>query len=125
MSRDQVEVENAELIEEFIATLSIDRSLSENTASAYLTDIQKLVSFMPTKKLALVNSKDINDFLFFLNDIGLNPRSVARIISGLKSFYKNLVITEIIEHNPLQTVLTRSEERRVGKECRSRWSPYH
>jgi integrase/recombinase XerD len=106
MSRDQVEVENAELIEEFIATLSIDRSLSENTASAYLTDIQKLVSFMPTKKLALVNSKDINDFLFFLNDIGLNPRSVARIISGLKSFYKNLVITEIIEHNPLQTVLT-------------------
>ena len=46
------------------------------------------------------------DFLFFLNDIGLNPRSVARIISGLKSFYKNLVITEIIEHNPLQTVLT-------------------
>jgi integrase/recombinase XerD len=106
VSRDQVEVENAELIEEFIATLSIDRSLSENTASAYLTDIQKLVSFMPTKKLALVNSKDINDFLFFLNDIGLNPRSVARIISGLKSFYKNLVITEIIEHNPLQTVLT-------------------
>ena len=103
MSRDQVEVENAELIEEFIATLSIDRSLSENTASAYLTDIQKLVSFMPNKNLAEVNSQDINDFL---SDIGLNPRSVARIISGLKSFYKNLVITEIIKHNPLQTILT-------------------
>ena len=84
MSRDQVEVENAELIEEFIATLSIDRSLSENTASAYLTDIQKLVSFMPNKNLAEVNSQDINDFLIFLSDIGLNPRSVARIISGLK-----------------------------------------
>ena len=106
MSRDQVEVENAELIEEFIATLSIDRSLSENTASAYLTDIQKLVSFMPNKNLAEVNSQDINDFLIFLSDIGLNPRSVARIISGLKSFYKNLVITEIIKHNPLQTILT-------------------
>ena len=106
MSRDQVEVENAELIEEFIATLSIDRSLSENTASAYLTDIQKLVSFMPNKNLAEVNSQDIKDFLIFLSDIGLNPRSVARIISGLKSFYKNLVITEIIKHNPLQTILT-------------------
>lgn len=106
MSRDKVEVENAELIEEFIATLSIDRSLSENTASAYLTDIQKLVSFMPNKNLAEVNSQDINDFLIFLSDIGLNPRSVARIISGLKSFYKNLVITEIIKHNPLQTILT-------------------
>jgi|TARA_B110000503_G_scaffold142870_1_gene241371 integrase/recombinase XerD len=106
VSRDQVEVENAELIEEFIATLSIDRSLSENTASAYLTDIQKLVSFMPNKNLAEVNSQDINDFLIFLSDIGLNPRSVARIISGLKSFYKNLVITEIIKHNPLQTILT-------------------
>ena len=106
MSRDQVEVENAELIEEFIATLSIDRSLSENTASAYLTDIQKLVSFMPNKNLAEVNSQDINGFLIFLSDIGLNPRSVARIISGLKSFYKNLVITEIIKHNPLQTILT-------------------
>jgi len=106
VSRDKVEVENAELIEEFIATLSIDRSLSENTASAYLTDIQKLVSFMPNKNLAEVNSQDINDFLIFLSDIGLNPRSVARIISGLKSFYKNLVITEIIKHNPLQTILT-------------------
>ena len=106
MSRDKVEVENAELIEEFIATLSIDRSFSENTASAYLTDIQKLVSFMPNKNLAEVNSQDINDFLIFLSDIGLNPRSVARIISGLKSFYKNLVITEIIKHNPLQTILT-------------------
>ncbi|HBN02452.1 MAG TPA: tyrosine recombinase XerD [Bacteroidetes bacterium] len=93
-------------MEEFIATLSIDRSLSENTASAYLTDIQKLVSFMPNKNLAEVNSQDINDFLIFLSDIGLNPRSVARIISGLKSFYKNLVITEIIKHNPLQTILT-------------------
>ncbi len=106
MSGNQIEVENAELIEEFIATLSIDRSLSENTASAYLTDIQKLVSFMPNKKLAAVSSLDINDFLLFLSDIGLNPRSIARIISGLKSFYKNLVITEVIEHNPLQTILS-------------------
>lgn len=106
MSGNQIEVENAELIEEFIATLSIDRSLSENTASAYLTDIQKLVSFMPNKRLAAVSSLDINDFLLFLSDIGLNPRSIARIISGLKSFYKNLVITEVIEHNPLQTILS-------------------
>ena len=90
MSGNQIEVENAELIEEFIATLSIDRSLSENTASAYLTDIQKLVSFMPNKKLAAVSSLDINDFLLFLSDIGLNPRSIARIISGLKSFYKKI-----------------------------------
>jgi len=61
VSRDQVEVENAELIEEFIATLSIDRSLSENTSSAYLTDIQKLASFMPNKRLAAVSSLDIKN----------------------------------------------------------------
>jgi integrase/recombinase XerD len=104
--RNQVEVKNSLLVEDFISTLAIDRSLSDNTISAYLSDLHKLTSFTNNKNLVEVTPEDINEFLLFLRNINLNPRSVARIISGLKSFYKHLIISDIVNRSPLQSVLT-------------------
>lgn len=106
MPRNQVEVKNSLLVEDFISTLAIDRSLSDNTISAYLSDLHKLTSFTNNKNLVEVTPEDINEFLLFLRNINLNPRSVARIISGLKSFYKHLIISDIVNRSPLQSVLT-------------------
>jgi integrase/recombinase XerD len=108
VSRDRVVVnaDNDYLIQNFLSTLSIDRSLSSNTIEAYSADIKKLRSFVLDKDLSCVNAQEINEFIHFLSDIGLNPRTNARIISGLKSFYKFMANEELIANNPLQSVLT-------------------
>jgi integrase/recombinase XerD len=106
--RDQTEVNtsNVALIDDFRAWLAIDRSLSANTVDAYLGDLQKLLNFVQEKSLLLVTNQDITSFIHTISDIGLNPRSQARIISGLKTFYKYQVVTESLKTSPLQTVLT-------------------
>jgi len=108
VQRNKAEISsgNEILIEEFITSLTLDRSLSKNTVEAYLSDIQKLSSFSGNKSFENISRKDIHNFILYISDLGLNPRSIARIISGLKTFYKHLVTTETIEHSPLQGVLT-------------------
>jgi len=86
--------------------LSLDRSLSKNTINAYKSDVYKLIDFIEGAELTRVNSEVISNFIHFLRDLGLSPRSTARIISGLKTFYKLLVSEEYISENPLQTILT-------------------
>jgi len=86
--------------------LSLDRSLSKNTVNAYRSDIYKLLNFVEGKNLSTVSSIEITGFIHFVNDIGLSPRSLARIISCLKTFYKHMVIDEVISRNPLELVKT-------------------
>ncbi|PCJ66126.1 MAG: tyrosine recombinase [Bacteroidetes bacterium] len=97
---------NSQLIEEFLTYLSLDRSLSPNTCDAYEADIHKLLDFIEGKDLVSVTSEDISLFIRYIHELGLNPRSTARIISGLKTFYKLLITQDYIEQNPLQTILT-------------------
>ena len=97
---------NKHLIEEFETTLTLDRSLSKNTISAYSSDIHRLLLFYKNQDLTTISTEQIFDFINHLNDLGLSPRSSARIISGLKTFYKMLVINGDLESNPLQTVQT-------------------
>jgi integrase/recombinase XerD len=112
-SETEISTVNASHIEEFIAYLSLDRSLSKNTINAYKSDIYKLLNFVEGKNLAVVSSGEITEFIHFVNDIGLSPRSLARIISGLKTFYKHLVIDEVISRNPLELVQTPKLSRRL------------
>jgi integrase/recombinase XerD len=56
--------------------------------------------------LSTVKSEEVTSFLSYVIELGLNPRSMARIISGLKTFYKHLVIHEIVSNNPLQNIKT-------------------
>lgn len=97
---------NKHLIEEFETTLTLDRSLSKNTISAYSSDIHRLLLFYKNQDLTTISTEQIFGFINHLNDLGLSPRSSARIISGLKTFYKMLVINGDLESNPLQTVQT-------------------
>ena len=84
--------------------LKLERSLSDNSITAYETDIRKFVTFLEIKELSLspshVKLQDLKNFIEWINELGLNARSQARIISGLKAFFKYLILEDIIDTDP-------------------------
>ncbi|MGB1315398.1 MAG: site-specific tyrosine recombinase XerD [Chitinophagales bacterium] len=94
---------NLELIQQFIIFLKLEKGLAENTILAYDADLNKLNQFLSLEKKTMsfvkIELNDLQDFLIFLYEMGLNEKSQARIISCIKSFYKYLSIEELIEEN--------------------------
>ncbi|MBI9053351.1 MAG: site-specific tyrosine recombinase XerD [Bacteroidales bacterium] len=89
---------------QFKSFLKLEKSLSPNSISAYETDIRKLVTFFEMNKQTTspihVSFEDLKNFLEWINQFGLNERSQARIISGLKAFFKYLLLEDLIEKDP-------------------------
>ncbi|MFN3404926.1 MAG: site-specific tyrosine recombinase XerD [Cytophagaceae bacterium] len=92
------------LIKQFKTYLQLEKSLSENSVQSYVHDIVKLRQFLEisncSKSPAQLSLKELQDFLVFLNDLGSAPHSQARIISGIKAFFKFLVLEEVINIDP-------------------------
>tara|TARA_B100001057_G_C22754508_1_gene913120 strand:+ start:128 stop:1036 length:909 start_codon:yes stop_codon:yes gene_type:complete len=90
--------------------LLIEKSLSKNTVDAYIRDIKKLANFFLTKnekiKINDISYKDFQVYLAYLNDEKIKPRSQSRIISSIRSFFKFLVIENIIVNNPSELLET-------------------
>lgn len=95
-----------EIIREFEAFLKLEKSLSVNTIEAYLDDLGKLKEYLILRNLNTtpeeVDYSLLKEFVAWINDIGLSARSQARIISGLKSFFRFLVITDKITSDPTE-----------------------
>jgi len=92
-------------IKGFSIYLTLERSLSVNSIDAYLRDIRKLQNWAIVNELMapeLISSDDLDNFLSWLQDEGISNRSKARILSGIKSFYKYLLIEDKIDHNPTE-----------------------
>lgn len=87
---------------DYEAYLMLERGLSQNTREAYLTDISKLLGFLGAEgiKLRDVELPTLHAFVASLYDIGISSRSQARIISGIKSFFRFLKSEGYIESNP-------------------------
>lgn len=90
------------LTDAYEAHLILERGLSENTRMAYLGDVEKLVSYLATDGISLrdVTVDTLRGFAADLFDIGVSSRSQARIISGVKSFFRFLKLEGYIENNP-------------------------
>ena len=88
----------------FKAWLQLEKSLSENSIAAYLRDIDKLTQYLQaTGSLKAPNAlelKDLQTFLHHIAGLGFNAASQARILSGIRSFYKYCVIEQIIRQDP-------------------------
>lgn len=84
--------------------LRLERGLSGNTVDAYFLDLDKLISFLKTRSLEPENAKlsDLEDFTATLFDLGISPRSQARILSGVRSFYRFLVLDGYIDSDPAE-----------------------
>lgn len=95
-------MELSQTIKRYTQYLRLEKSLSPNTLDAYMRDLEKLLSFMRVEHLALrdVKLEHLEQFVAGLNDIGIHARSQARIISGIKSFFNFLIITDYLEADP-------------------------
>ena len=96
------------LISKYKMYLRLERSLSANTIAAYLDDLAKLLRFLNEEGLDVlgVTYEDLQQLVAGLHDIGIHPRSQARIISGIKSFYKFLLIDGYIQADPTELLET-------------------
>lgn len=86
------------------AWLQLEKSLSENSVEAYLRDIDKLTDFLQAtgsmKTPDAIELKDLRTFLQWVGQLGLEPTSQARILSGIRSFYKYCYIEQIVKKDP-------------------------
>ncbi|MDD2798283.1 MAG: site-specific tyrosine recombinase XerD [Bacteroidales bacterium] len=91
-------------LKKYTSYLRLEQSLSANTIEAYLDDVGKLSRFLlnENKSVLDIELNDLHQFVAQLRDVGICPRSQARIISGLKSFYKFLVLEDYLEASPCE-----------------------
>ena len=89
----------SELITEFLRYLLIDKGYSENTIESYKRDLDKFLEYNKNTSIDNISNEDLKKYIKYLNDNGLNEKSIARNISSLKSFYKFLVISKYISSN--------------------------
>lgn len=82
--------------------LKLEKSLSTNTVEAYLTDLEKLIIFLEEtgKDIETVRLEDLEAFSAGLHDIGIHPRSQARILSGIRTFFRFLLLDGYREDDP-------------------------
>lgn len=90
------------IVRKYKQYLKLEKSLSPNTQDAYLTDLDKLLRFLEAEHIDLLGTtlEDLQRFAAGLHDIGIHPRSQARILSGVKSFFHFLVLADYLEGDP-------------------------
>jgi len=93
-------------IKGFKSYLQIERSLSDNSVQAYIRDIKKFANYaIPIELSELkVTRVDISTFLAQINQEDISSRSQARIISGIKAFYKYLIMEDYLKINPTELI---------------------
>ena len=88
----------------FKAWLQLEKSLSDHSVEAYLHDIDKLTAYLMVngieKSPSQLDLKELERFLIWINGLGMTATSQARIISGLRSFYKYCLLEQITQQDP-------------------------
>lgn len=94
----------SDIIRKYYTYLRLEKSLSPHTLDAYSRDLDKLLSFAADekKKVTEITYEDLQQFVARLHDLGIHPRSQARIISGVKSFYHFLLLEDYLTADPTE-----------------------
>lgn len=97
--------------------LQLEKSMSSNTIEAYERDVQKLIDYLINVEnivtILKVEEKHISNFIYFINDLGLEEKSQARTISGIRSFFKYLLDDEIIKTDPSAILVSPKLTRKI------------
>lgn len=90
------------VLEQYEAYLAVQKGLSANTVENYARDVTKLIGFAAESghEITRITENELHEFVCTLQDVGIHPRSQARIISGVKSFFRFLKTEGYIDHNP-------------------------
>ncbi|MDR1646179.1 MAG: site-specific tyrosine recombinase XerD [Tannerellaceae bacterium] len=96
--------QKADIVSKYTTYLRLEKSLSPHSVEAYLNDLDKLLRFMKSegRTYADITYMDLQQFLAQLHDAGIHPRSQARIISGIRSFYRFLLLDGYIFSDPTE-----------------------
>ena len=101
----------------FKSYLMLERALSENSVEAYIHDVNKLVEFLEIKAYEYspteISLNHLEEFIMWINELGLGARSQARIISGLKAFYKYLLVEDLMDTVPTELLEGPRLERKI------------
>lgn len=93
-------------IKGFKAYLQLEKSLSKNTIEAYAHDMEMLMQFFDAKAInqqpEQIELNTLREFLRWITELGMTATSQARILSGIKAFYKYLLVEDIIDKNPAE-----------------------
>jgi integrase/recombinase XerD len=94
-------------IKNFVAYLSIEKGLSDNSIFAYQNDVSKLMDFAFAQNLEFnqLKDQDLRQFSAVLYDLGLSARSQARVISGIKQFFSFLLLENEIDYDPTELLV--------------------
>ncbi|MBG9995049.1 site-specific tyrosine recombinase XerD [Pseudoalteromonas sp. NZS127_1] len=95
---------NSDYLETFLDSLYLEQGVSENTLSAYRSDLDKFCLFLKGQNLMTVTGLDVESYLAHRVDLGLKPRSTARSISALKRFYQYFVREKLISDTPMLNI---------------------
>lgn len=103
-------------LKNFKSYLTLERSLSGHSVEAYLHDVQKLVQYLelsgqPNVTPETVTDVHLLDFLYYLGELGIAASSQARVLSGLKSFFRFLMLEQAIGQDPAALI----ESPRLGR----------
>ena len=110
---NNVGIVDKSIIRRYIQYLRLERSYTDNTLDAYTKDLQKLLNFYSDEGIDYrqVTLEELDRFAATLRDLGVAPRSTARILSGVRSFYRFLTIEKEIETDPTELL----ESPQIGK----------
>ncbi len=104
-------------IKGFQAYLKLEKGLADNSIEAYSRDIDKLQQFSDIQKDKLnpdaFSLTDLRLFINWINELGIIPSSQARILSGIKSFYKYLLVEDIIKNDPAELLESPKKQRKL------------
>lgn len=94
------------IAEEYEAHILLEKGLAGNTASAYSRDVDHLIGFLSDKGLTLdkVTPDHLHEFMTLVHELGIGARSQARLLSGVKSFFKFLILEGYLEENPTEFI---------------------
>ena len=95
---------NSFLIQKYRQYLLLEKGLSSNSISAYMTDLRKLLNYATDNELAMkdITTSNLEELFAEQYDKGIKPRSMARMLSGIKSFFKYLFLEDYIQKNPAE-----------------------
>lgn len=95
---------NEKIIIKYRQYLALEKSLSDNTIQAYLSDLDKLFAYLTLEDIHYADATlhDLEAFAIGLYSIGIHPRSQARILSGIRSFYHYLLLEDYISQDPTE-----------------------
>ncbi len=95
-------------IKGFRSYSQLERSLSSNTVEAYEHDIEKLVQFLDFKQYSFspeqIKHEHLQEFLRWVSDLGMMARTQARVLSGVKAFYKYLLMENVLQDDPTELI---------------------